>query len=127
MSEGLTRQERIERRDAHRKAREELRTAVRFCMTKDGVSSSQIRESAIEMAKHATNAAMKTLTADGTFEALVRKVVREEADKLMVAGGKSAPGMQTLIMDAIKSEAAAYAKSFIDKNILIQATEKDTW
>lgn len=127
MSEGLSRQERIERGQANRKAREELRNAVRFCMTQDGVSSSQIRESAKEMAKQATSDAMKALTKDGTFESLVRKVVREEAEKMMTGAGSASSGVPALVKEMIKQEAAAYAKSFIDKNIAINLTEKDTW
>jgi membrane peptidoglycan carboxypeptidase len=122
----LTRQERIERGDANRKAREELRNAVRFAMSKDGVSPSQIRDAAKDMAKEAAAAAMKSLTKAGTFEELMRKVVREEMNAFMQRAQGSNTTLGAVIQKAITEEAQRYAKDYIDKNVLI-TMQKDTF
>ncbi|MEJ7806024.1 MAG: hypothetical protein WKG03_08925 [Telluria sp.] len=119
---GLTRQERIERGQANRKAREELRNAVRFAMTQDGVSPSQIKDAAKDMAREAAAVATKALTTTGTFEALVRKVVREECNAMM----RGEPSMSLVISNMIKEEAARYGKEFIEKNVIVNIT-KESW
>lgn len=123
---GLTRQERIERGQANRKAREELRNAVRFAMTQDGVSPAQIKDAAKDMAREAAAAATKALTSTGTFEALVRKVVRDECNAMLKGGTGSATTIQTMIAGLIKEEAAKYAKEFIEKNVIVNLT-KESW
>lgn len=75
MSDGaiaLTRHERIQRGQANRKAREELRNAVRFCMKESGVTPADINTAAKDMTQTAVNKVLKERNLEAMIDAQIK-------------------------------------------------------
>lgn len=112
----LTRAERINRKDELRRQREELRNAMRFALTEQGVSKAQMQEVLLEVG----NTAIKQFADSRGFENLLRAAVRKEIES---AFANQQGGLPSMVREMVRGEAMRYAKEFVDKNILIKLTE----
>lgn len=118
----LTRQERIERGQANRKAREELRNAVRFCMKEGGVTPADINKAAHDMAVTAVGRVLGSIT----LNQLVRNAVEVEISRQMGLVQKALPGglkITEMIALAMQKEASRVAAEYMKTNIVVSVND----
>jgi len=110
--------ERVQRRLADNRAREEMRNAARQALTEEGFTRARLGKETKDFAQDAIVNYLKTTD----MQAMVYSMVRQEVDRQL---GKLGLGLETVVREAIKNAAADYAKVKIEN--VMNITLKEHW
>lgn len=110
--------ERVQRRLADNRAREEMRNAARQALTEEGFTRDRLGKETKDFAQDAIVNYLKTTD----MQAMVYSMVRQEVDRQL---GKLGLGLETVVREAIKNAAADYAKVKIEN--VMNITLKEHW
>lgn len=122
----LTRHERIERGQANRKAREELRNAIRFCMKEGGITPADLNDAA----KNMTQTAVNKILSDKNIQTIVNEAVGRMVAEAIKAVQKTLPNNDTvagMVKGQIEKEAARLAQAYIHNNVTVTAHGVDAY
>lgn len=114
---------RRKRQHIREKVREEFRDDIRATLA-GSLDLKLLRKEARELVDEAAAKALKSALEDGRIDAVIRRLTRDEIDRLLNKERKvtvvgDSP-FRSMVEKAIKEEFAVYARDFIAKNLSVR-------